>query len=150
MNIAEPETSGGPVVEAAVPATGETTVTELAVVKVAAAAARAVPGVHALGVGSNRALGAIRGAVSGSSGPVHGVGAEIGATQAAVDIVLTADYGPALHELAASVRAAVYVAVERLTSFRVIEVNIEIGDVYVPESSDDGLKTVEATPGGTS
>lgn len=143
----EQETAGRP--ETVLPATGGTTVTELAVSKVAAAAARTVPGVHALGLGANRALGAIRGAVSGSSGPVHGVSAEIGATQAAVDIVLTADYGPSLHELAASVRAAVYVAVEKITAFRVIEVNIEIGDVYVPEPSDEGFKAVEASPGGT-
>ncbi|WP_183511911.1 Asp23/Gls24 family envelope stress response protein [Paeniglutamicibacter cryotolerans] len=147
MNAGEQDTAGEP--ETSVLATGVTTVTELAVSKVAAAAARAVPGVHTLGLGANRALGAIRGAVSGTSGPVHGVSSEIGATQAAVDIVLTADYGPALHELAASVRAAVYVAVEQLTSFRVIEVNIEIGDVYVPEPSDEGPRAVEAGSGGT-
>lgn len=146
MKIGEQEAASGS--DAALSATGVTTVTELAVSKVAAAAARSVPGVHALGLGANRALGAIRGAVSGGPGPVHGVSSEIGATQAAIDIVLTADYGPTLHELAASVRSAVYLAVEELTSFQVIEVNIEIGDVYVAESNDEGPKATEANPGG--
>jgi uncharacterized alkaline shock family protein YloU len=76
-------------------------------------------------------LGAIRDAV-GSSDHAAGVHAEVGETQVAVDITLVASYGTPLHALANNVRAAVYRAVEELVGLQVIEVNVEIADVYVP------------------
>jgi uncharacterized alkaline shock family protein YloU len=57
---------------------------------------------------------------------------EVGETQVAVDIDLVALYGTPLHPLADQIRAAVYAAVEELVGLQVIEVNIEINDVYVP------------------
>lgn len=117
----------------ATPATGATTITDAAVAKVAATAARTVTGVLFLGQGSNRALGALRGAVGAGEGS-PGVSAEVGQREVAVDIILTAAYGRPLQQIAADVRAAVYVAVESITGLRVIEVNVEIGDVHVPEA----------------
>ncbi|MHC6593800.1 Asp23/Gls24 family envelope stress response protein [Arthrobacter sp. C152] len=110
---------------------GRTVIAETAVAKVAGIAARAVPGVYSLGSGPSRALGAIRDAV-GSSDHAAGVRAEVGETQVAVDISLVASYGTPLHSLANEVRAAVYRAVEELVGLQVIEVNVEITDVYVP------------------
>jgi len=112
-------------------ATGRTVISEAAVAKVAGIAARAVPGVYSLGTGPSRALGAIRDAV-GSSDHAAGVRAEVGETQVAVDIDLVALYGAPLHPLADQIRAAVYAAVEELVGLQVIEVNIEIHDVFVP------------------
>src|SRR5687768_1170422 len=109
---------------------GRTVISETAVAKVAGIAARAVPGVYSLGAGSSRALGAIRDAV-GSSDHAAGVHAEVGETQVAVDITLVATYGTPLHSLANQVRAAVYSAVEKLVGLQVIEVNVEITDVYI-------------------
>ncbi|NUP59952.1 MAG: Asp23/Gls24 family envelope stress response protein [Pseudarthrobacter sp.] len=114
-----------------VPGPGRTVISETAVAKVAGIAARAVPGVYSLGSGPSRALGAIRDAV-GSSDHAAGVRAEVGETQVAVDISLVASYGTPLHSLANEVRAAVYRAVEELVGLQVIEVNVEITDVYVP------------------
>ncbi len=114
-----------------VPGHGRTVISETAVAKVAGIAARAVPGVYSLGSGPSRALGAIRDAV-GSSDHAAGVHAEVGETQVAVDISLVASYGTPLHSLANEVRAAVYRAVEELVGLQVIEVNVEITDVYVP------------------
>jgi len=115
-----------------VPATpGRTTISEAAVAKVAAVAARSVPGVYALGSGTARALSALRDVVGGSDAG-QGVHVEVGQTQVAVDINLVAVYGKPLHELAASVRAAVYTAVEQLVGLDVVEVNVEINDVHVP------------------
>ncbi|MFF5792866.1 Asp23/Gls24 family envelope stress response protein [Paeniglutamicibacter sp. NPDC012692] len=111
---------------------GTTKLTDLAIAKVAAGAARDIPGVHALGLGTSRALGAIRGAVGATYEPAHGVSVEVGTTQVAIDIVLTASFGVPLHELASRVREAVFVAVQELTGLQVIEVNIEIGDVHIP------------------
>jgi uncharacterized alkaline shock family protein YloU len=109
---------------------GRTVITEAAVAKVAGIAARSVPGVYSLGSGP-RALGAIRDAVGGAD-HAAGVRAEVGETQVAVDIDLVAVYGTPLHPLANQIRAAVYAAVEELVGLQVIEVNIEIHDVYVP------------------
>jgi uncharacterized alkaline shock family protein YloU len=114
-----------------VPGLGRTVISETAVAKVAGIAARSVPGVYSLGSGPSRALGAIRDAV-GSSDHAAGVRAEVGETQVAVDISLVASYGTPLHSLANEVRAAVYRAVEELVGLQVIEVNVEITDVYVP------------------
>jgi uncharacterized alkaline shock family protein YloU len=110
---------------------GRTVISENAVAKVAGIAARSVPGVYSLGSGPSRALGAIRDAV-GSSDHAAGVRAEVGETQVAVDISLVASYGTPLHSLANEVRAAVYRAVEELVGLQVIEVNVEVTDVYVP------------------
>lgn len=114
-----------------VPGLGRTIISETAVAKVAGIAARSVPGVYSLGSGPSRALGAIRDAV-GSSDHAAGVRAEVGETQVAVDISLVASYGTPLHSLANEVRAAVYRAVEELVGLQVIEVNVEVTDVYVP------------------
>ena len=108
-------------------------IAETAVAKVAGIAARSVPGVYSLGSVPSRALGAIRDAV-GSSDHAAGVRAEVGETQVAVDISLVASYGTPLHSLADQVRASVYRAVEELVGLQVIEVNVEITDVYVAPS----------------
>jgi uncharacterized alkaline shock family protein YloU len=123
---------------AAVPGGGRTVISETAVAKVAGIAARAVPGVYSLGTGPSRALGAIRDAV-GSSDHAAGVHAEVGETQVAVDLNLVAVYGTPLHSLANQVRSAVYSAVEELVGLQVIEVNVEINDIYVPGPAKPGI-----------
>lgn len=130
-------------------AVGTTRITDLAVAKVAAAAARAIPGVHSLGLGTSRALGALRGAVGSSTDPAHGVSVQVGTRQVAIDMVLTATYGVRLHDLAALVRKAVFSAVQDLTDFDVIEVNIEIGDVNIPVSANGPEKSRDATAEGS-
>src|SRR5690606_6690482 len=60
---------------------GRTTIAEDVVAKVAGIAAREVPGVHALGGGGARALGAIRDAVRATD-LTQGVKIEVGETQA--------------------------------------------------------------------
>ncbi|MEV8150363.1 Asp23/Gls24 family envelope stress response protein [Arthrobacter sp. NPDC080073] len=128
----EPEAVGAPVPEdrQTVAGSGRTVISDSAVAKVAGIAARAVPGVYSLGSAPSRALGAIRDAV-GSQDHAAGVRAEVGETQVAVDLTLVAVYGYPLHDVANQVRAAVYQAVESLVGLEVIEVNVEINDVYV-------------------
>lgn len=116
-------------------APGRTTISDTAVAKVAAVAARSVSGVYALGSGTARALSALRDAVGGSD-IGQGVRVEVGQTQVAVDISLVAQYGVPLQQLAQKVRAAVYSAVEQFVGLDVIEVNVEINDVHVPGLND--------------
>jgi uncharacterized alkaline shock family protein YloU len=122
-----------PVGAAAVPENigGKTAISEQAVAKVAAIAARSVEGVFALGTGSGRALGAVRDAVGGSSA-TQGVHVEVGETEVAVDVTLVAVYGIPLTRIADAVRAAVYSAVESLVGLRVVEVNVDVNDVQIP------------------
>ncbi|MGO4383603.1 Asp23/Gls24 family envelope stress response protein [Specibacter sp. RAF43] len=112
---------------------GRTVIADTAVAKVVGVAARSVAGVFALGSGASRSLGAIRDAV-GVTDLTQGVRVEVGESQVAVDIVFMAEYGYPLQDLADSVRAAVYAAVEGLVGRSVIEVNIEITDVHIPDA----------------
>ena len=110
---------------------GKTAISEQAVAKVAAIAARAVEGVYALGTGSGRALGAVRDAV-GASSATQGVHVEVGESEVAVDVTLVAVYGIPLTRVADNVREAVYSAVESLVGLRVVEVNVDVNDVQIP------------------
>lgn len=118
---------------------GRTVIADPAVAKVAAIAAREVPGVFVLGSGGGRALGALRDAV-GAGDSTQGVQVEVGEIQAAVDVTLVAVYGTPLILLADQVREAVYESVQKLTGLEVIEVNVEVNDVHVP-----GLNDVRST-----
>ncbi|MCC3281629.1 Asp23/Gls24 family envelope stress response protein [Arthrobacter sp. zg-Y324] len=130
------------------PGGGKTAIAEQAVAKVAAIAARSVPGVHALGTGGARTLGAVRDAVAGSdSSATAGVHVEVGETEAAVDVTLVADYGQPLTGIADAVRTAVYAAVEDLVGLNVVEVNVSIADVHLPESLENrGTKRPAGSP----
>lgn len=114
---------------------GRTVIGEQAVARVAAVAARSVDGVHALGSGGSRALGAVREAVGGSGG-TQGVSAEVGETEAAIDVTLVAVYGVSLLRVADEVRAAVYAAVEQIAGLSVVEVNVTVADVHLPDTTE--------------
>ena len=115
---------------------GTTTVDDSVVAKIAALAAREVPGVYDLGGGAARAIGAIRSAI-GSADRGQGISVEVGETQAAVDVTVIAEYPVPLHRVANGIRTAVIQAVETLVGLQVTEVNVAIADVHIP-SEDDG------------
>ena len=123
---------------------GHTQIADGVVAKIAGMAAREIGGVHAMGGGTARMVGAVRDVVSGSgsSGSVaQGVSVEVGERQAAVDIDLVVEYGAAIQDLAAAVRRNVTNAVERMTGLEVTEINIKVGDIHLPEddeSADNG------------
>jgi len=115
---------------------GRTTIAEQVVAKIAGIATRDVDGVHSLGGGVSRTVGAIKERIPGSrTNYGQGVSVEVGERQAAVDLDLIADYGIALADLAAGVRRNVVAAVERMTGLEVTEVNIVVHDVYLEGES---------------
>ena len=115
---------------------GKTTIADTVVSKIAGIATREVSGVHALGGGTSRAVGALRERIPGGrTNHSQGVSVEVGERQAAVDIQLVAEYGVSITDLSAGIRRNVISAVERMTGLDVTEVNIEVQDVYLP--SDD-------------
>ena len=118
---------------------GRTTIADGVVEKIAGLAARDVPGVHALGSGMARTFGAMRERVPGGGGrsPARGVSAEVGEVQTALDMEIVVEYGVAIADLARAVRENVISAVERMTGLEVVEVNIAVSDVKLPDEQDE-------------
>ncbi|GAA4083688.1 hypothetical protein GCM10022284_20110 [Streptomyces hundungensis] len=119
------------------PATrGRTTIAGGVVEKIAALAAREVPGVNALGGGLARTLGAIR---PGRASVTRGVKVEVGERQTAIDLEIVVEYGVSITEVAAEIRLNVIGAVERMTELEVVEVNIAVSDVHLPDESESAV-----------
>lgn len=121
------------------PATrGRTTIADGVVEKIAGLAARDVMGVHAMGTGLSRTFGAVRDRVPGGGRSVtRGVKAEVGEVQTALDLDIVVEYGVSIVEVARAVRENVVAAVERMTGLEVVEVNVAVGDVKLPDESDE-------------
>lgn len=121
---------------------GKTVIHDTVVAKIAGLAVREVRGVHALGGGAARALGAIREAIS-TADHSQGITIEVSESQVAVDVSLVAEYPVPLRQIAEDVRAAVITAIETLVGLQVTEVNVTINDVHL--SADDADGSGEAT-----
>ncbi|MEV6116746.1 Asp23/Gls24 family envelope stress response protein [Streptomyces sp. NPDC052109] len=119
-------------------ARGRTTIADGVVEKIAGLAARDVVGVHTMGSGLARTFGAVRDRVPGGSKSVtRGVKAEVGEVQTALDLEIVVDYGVSIADVARAVRENVIAAVERMTGLEVVEVNIAVSDVKLPEEEDE-------------
>ena len=117
---------------------GRTTIADSVVARIAGMAAREVPGIHSLGAGMSRAFGAVRDHVpGGGTNFSRGVKVEVGERQAAVDLDVVVEYGVAILDIAASARAHVISELERTTGLEVVEVNISVVDVHLPEEEDE-------------
>lgn len=120
---------------------GRTTIADGVVEKIAGLAAREVVGVHAMGSGSglSRTFGAVRDRVPGGAKSTvsRGVKAEVGEVQTALDLEIVVDYGVSIRDVARAVRENVVSAVERMTGLEVVEVNIAVGDVKLPDEDDE-------------
>lgn len=119
--------------------TGKISVAQGVVQKIAGIACREVAGVYSMGTGSARAFGAIRERIPGSAGPnvAQGVGVEVGETQAAVDLDIVVDYGASISELGRSVQRNVKQSIERMTGLEVVEVNVNVDDVHLPDTGEE-------------
>ncbi|WP_233509977.1 Asp23/Gls24 family envelope stress response protein [Actinomadura craniellae] len=120
---------------------GRTSVVDSVVAKIASLAAREVGGVHGLGPGSARlGAGGERLPRVTLSGPATGPGER----RAAIDLDLVVDYGVSIPDLAAAVRRNVAAEVEQMCGLEVVEVNVVVDDVYLP---DDTALTPMREPG---
>ncbi|MEO3813695.1 Asp23/Gls24 family envelope stress response protein [Sphaerisporangium sp. B11E5] len=111
---------------------GRTTIADTVVAKIAGMAAREVTGVHALGKGVTRALGAVRERIAGATSPTTGVTVEVGERQAAVDLDVIVEYGVSIPDVAAGIRRNVVSAVENMCGLEVTEVDIAVEDLHLP------------------
>jgi uncharacterized alkaline shock family protein YloU len=117
---------------------GRTTVADGVVEKIAGLAARDVVGVHAMGSGMSRTFGAVRDRVPGGRPDVtRGVKAEVGEVQTALDLEIVVEYGVSIRDVARAVRENVISAVERMAGLEVVEVNVAVSDVKLPEDEEE-------------
>ncbi len=116
--------------------TGKTVIDDTVVSKVAGIAAREVNGVHSLGGGAARAIGALRDAI-GQRDHGQGVKVEVGEKQVAADIVIVAEYPVSLQQVADGVRSSVARALEQIVGMEVAEVNVTVQDVFIPGDDDN-------------
>ena len=124
---------------------GTTTIADGVVAKIAGIAAGDVAGVYALGGGAARAFGALRERIpGGTTNHAQGISVEVGEQETAIDVDLVAEYGVSVVDLAEGVRRNIIMSVERMTGLRVIEVNITVNDVHLPQ--DDPQPEPEPQP----
>ncbi|WP_405871549.1 Asp23/Gls24 family envelope stress response protein [Streptomyces sp. NBC_00005] len=116
---------------------GRTTIADSVVEKIAGMATREVPGIHNLGTGMARTIGGVRERMPGGQPSVtRGVHVEVGEHQAAVDLEVVVDYGFPIADVAAGVRISVVSALERMTNLEIVEVNVAVDDIDLPEDEE--------------
>ncbi|WP_241384601.1 Asp23/Gls24 family envelope stress response protein [Rhodococcus sp. CH91] len=116
---------------------GHTSIADTVVSKIAGIATSEVSGVHSLGGGASRMVGALRERIPGASvNHSQGVSVEVGERQAAIDLDITAEYGVSIVDLANGIRRNVIAAIERMTGLEVTEVNITVHDVHLDNEDD--------------
>ncbi|MBT2427998.1 Asp23/Gls24 family envelope stress response protein [Streptomyces sp. ISL-112] len=116
---------------------GRTTIADGVVATIAGIAIRETDGVHSVGKGASKALGAVTGRVSGASSSGRTVKVEVGEKQTAIDVDVEVEYGVPIHELADRIRSHVTDAVETMTGLEVVEININVFDVHIPDDDDE-------------
>ncbi|MDQ6746246.1 MAG: Asp23/Gls24 family envelope stress response protein [Actinomycetota bacterium] len=116
---------------------GQTTIADPVVTKVAGIAAREVGGVHQLGGGVARALGAVTQRLPGGDSTTQGVSVEVGEKEAAVDLTVVVEYGESIPRVAQQIRDNVIRRIEGICGLRVTEVNVAVNDLYLPGDDQD-------------
>ncbi|WP_129358369.1 MULTISPECIES: Asp23/Gls24 family envelope stress response protein [Micrococcaceae] len=117
---------------------GNTTINDTVVQKLAGISAREVPGVYSMGNAARRAFDSISERIPGSQTNVSGgVSVEKGEKQAAIDLSIVIEYGSSVVEIANGIRRNVIRTVEQATGLQVIEVNIDVTDVHLPNEEND-------------
>ena len=111
---------------------GDTTIDDGVVTKVAGIAAREVAGVHDLGGGAVRTIGAMTQRVGIGDERTQGVTVEVGEREAAVDLTIVVEYGEPIPRVAEALRENVIRRIEGLTGLSVTEVNIAVTDLHFP------------------
>ncbi len=116
---------------------GDTTIEETVVQKLAGMATREVPGVYAMGSAARRAFSALTERIPGSQTNVSGgVIVEKGESQTAIDVSIVVEYGVSIVEISQGIRRNVIQSVEHSTGLEVLEVNINVTDVHLPDDDE--------------
>lgn len=121
---------------------GVTTLDEGVVAKIAGMAAREVPGVYDMGSAARRAFSAVTDRIPNAQTNVTGgISVEKGETQTAIDVTVVVEYGASIVEVGNAIRRNVIEQVEGTTGLEVVEVNVNVADVHLPQDDDDTRRT---------
>lgn len=117
---------------------GVTTMDEGVVAKIAGMATREVPGVYDMGSATRRAFSAVTDRIPNAQTNVTGgISVEKGDTQTAIDVTIVVEYGASIVEVGNAIRRNIIEQVEGTTGLQVVEVNVNVVDVHLPDDDDD-------------
>lgn len=111
---------------------GTTSIADGVVQKIAGIAALEVEGIQ-MGGSPARAVGDYLDSVSSGGGITRGVSVEVGELETAIDLTMAVEYGRRIPQLLEEVRRHVINRVGGLVGLDVVEVNITVNDVLLPE-----------------
>jgi uncharacterized alkaline shock family protein YloU len=118
---------------------GATTISDAVVSKVAGVAALEVEGIE-MGGATARTVGRFLGSWTGSGGhQARGVSVQVGEQEAAIELSIAVEYGKAIPQISETVRNNVINRVENLVGLNVVEVNITVNDVLLPQEEQPQL-----------
>ena len=123
---------------------GTTTIEENVVAKIAGMAARQVPGVYGMGNAVRRAFSAVTDRIPNAQTNVAGgISVQKGETQAAVDVTVVVEYGVSIVEVANAIRRNIIEQIEGTTGLEVVEVNIDVTDVHLPDDDSNSADSAD-------
>lgn len=126
---------------------GDTSIAETVVEKLTGVAVREVSGVHAMGNPVRRAVGNLAERIPGSQTDVSGgVTVEKGERQTAIDVSIVVEYGASIVDVSNGIRSNVINSVEHATGLQVLEVNVHVSDVHLPQDDDTAGRDDSARP----
>lgn len=110
--------------------TGNTTIADGVVSKVAGLATREVAGVYDVGGGAARAIGSAAQRVGLGDQLSQGVSVDVGTREAAVDLKVVIEYGESIPQVTDAIRQNVIKRIGGITGLEVTEVNIDVTDLH--------------------
>ena len=123
---------------------GVTTIEENVVAKIAGMATREVPGVYDMGNAVRRAFSAVTDRIPNAQTNVAGgISVQKGETQAAVDVTVVVEYGVSIVEVADAIRRNIIEQIEGTTGLEVVEVNIDVTDVHLPDDDSNSADSAD-------
>ena len=77
-----------------------------------------------------------------------GISVEKGETQTAIDVTVVVEYGASIVEVGNAIRRNIIEQVEGTTGLEVVEVNVNVADVHLPQDDDNGRASSESNRSG--
>ena len=109
---------------------GEVRVSQDVVARIAMIVADKTDGIHALGKSSLLPFTSSK-----------GVEAEVGKTQAALDLEVVIEFGCDLRAVVAKLRREIAVQVDLMTGRQVVEINVDVVGIHVPDEPKEEVET---------
>ena len=127
---------------------GQTVVHNQVVAKIAGLAVQEIDGVHRLvPYGPGQTVSSFAKTITRSQMHELGVNVEVGQKEAAVDVRIITVYEASIPSVADAVRRNVSDRIESMTGLRVVEVNIDVVDLYFPDADEDEGVPAASTTG---